>query len=107
MLGVHDWGGLIGLRWACDHPGAVAALVLSDTGFFGDGSGTCWRRRCAPRQGEQLVDGITSEAFGQHVEAGRQPGIGPMTRWTSTGGRSPTSRRRRGMLELYRSGEFP
>ena len=20
-LVVHDWGGLIGLRWACDHPG--------------------------------------------------------------------------------------
>ena len=23
-LVVHDWGGLIGLRWACDHPDAVA-----------------------------------------------------------------------------------
>src|SRR5688500_10073988 len=32
----HDWGGLIGLRWACDHPDAVWAIVASDTGFFPD-----------------------------------------------------------------------
>src|SRR5829696_4767793 len=31
---VHDWGGLIGLRWACEHPDAVEALVISSTGFF-------------------------------------------------------------------------
>jgi pimeloyl-ACP methyl ester carboxylesterase len=31
---VHDWGGLIGLRWACEHPDAVRALVISSTGFF-------------------------------------------------------------------------
>jgi haloalkane dehalogenase len=36
-LAVHDWGGLIGLRWACDHPGATSALVVSNTGFFPDG----------------------------------------------------------------------
>ena len=34
---VHDWGGFIGLAWACDHPDQVAALVISDTGFFSDG----------------------------------------------------------------------
>ena len=28
-LCVHDWGGLIGLRWACDHPDKVRALVIS------------------------------------------------------------------------------
>src|SRR5918998_5510268 len=36
-LVVHDWGGLIGLRWACDHPEAVSSLVISGTGFFSDG----------------------------------------------------------------------
>src|SRR5205807_2046237 len=36
-LVVHDWGGLIGLRWACDRPEAVRALCISDTGFFPDG----------------------------------------------------------------------
>ena len=34
---VHDWGGLIGLWWACEHPDAVEALVISSTGFFPDG----------------------------------------------------------------------
>src|SRR5829696_294839 len=32
-LVVHDRGGLIGLRWAYDHPDAVSALVISETGF--------------------------------------------------------------------------
>ena len=32
----HDWGVLIGLRWACDHPASVTALVISDGGFFAD-----------------------------------------------------------------------
>jgi haloalkane dehalogenase len=36
VLVVHDWGGLVGLAWACDHPDAVRALVLSGTGFFHD-----------------------------------------------------------------------
>src|SRR3954453_14363298 len=62
----HDWGGLIGLRWACDHPDNVWAIVASDTGFFADGK---WHGRAdamaTPGQGEQLVDGLTRESFGQ------------------------------------------
>src|SRR5436305_5376280 len=34
VLVVHDWGGLIALRWACDTPGAARGMVISDTGFF-------------------------------------------------------------------------
>ncbi len=34
---VHDWGGLVGLRWACEHPDAVRAPVISSTGFFPNG----------------------------------------------------------------------
>ena len=30
-LVVHDWGGFIGLAWACDHPDRVASLVISNT----------------------------------------------------------------------------
>ncbi len=33
---VHDTGGLIGLRWACNHPDAVAGMVITNTGFFPD-----------------------------------------------------------------------
>jgi haloalkane dehalogenase len=30
-LVVHDWGGLIGLSWACDHVDRILSLVISDT----------------------------------------------------------------------------
>src|SRR4051812_42880187 len=60
----HDWGGLIGMRWACDHPDAVWAVVASDTGFFADGR---WHAMAAalrtPGQGEELVDGMTRDNF--------------------------------------------
>ena len=36
VLVTHDWGVMIGLRWACDDPTAVRALVISDGGFFAD-----------------------------------------------------------------------
>src|SRR3954465_2479627 len=66
----HDWGGLIGLRWACDHPDNVWAIVASDTGFFPDGR---WHGMAdalrTPGQGEQLVDGLTRDAFGQMLSS--------------------------------------
>ncbi|MBM7692024.1 pimeloyl-ACP methyl ester carboxylesterase [Peribacillus deserti] len=30
-LVVHDWGGLIGLKWACDHPEDVLSIVVSNS----------------------------------------------------------------------------
>lgn len=33
-LVVHDWGGMIGLAWAVDHPERVARLVLLNTAAF-------------------------------------------------------------------------
>ena len=101
----HDWGGLIGLRWACDHPDAVWAVVAGDTGFFPDGR---WhglaRALRTPGQGEELVDGMTRESFEQllgSVSTG-------MTRdhldeYFKAFADEP---RRRGQLELYRSGDF-
>jgi len=32
-LVAHDWGGIIGLAWACQHPEKVARVVLADTVF--------------------------------------------------------------------------
>ena len=105
VLVVHDWGGLIGLRWACDHPDAVRALVISDTGFFADGQ---WHDLAlamrTPGTGEQLVDGLTREAFGglmHGVSAGMtKAAIDAYARVLST------PERRGAILELYRSGEF-
>src|SRR3954451_5394458 len=64
-LVVHDWGGLVGLRWACDNSGRTSAIVASDTGFFPDGK---WHGLAkgvrTPGQGEELVAQSTREGFG-------------------------------------------
>ena len=64
VLVVHDTGGLIGLRWACDHPDAVDGLVITNTGFFPDAE---WaeiaRTMRTPIQGEALVDSLSREGF--------------------------------------------
>ncbi|MGH2968744.1 MAG: alpha/beta fold hydrolase, partial [Solirubrobacteraceae bacterium] len=101
----HDWGGLIGLRWACDHPDAVWAVVASDTGFFPDGRwhgmGQAMR---TPGQGEELVDGMTREGFAGLLGS-ISSGIGDaeIDEYFKAFADEP---RRRGQLELYRSGDF-
>jgi haloalkane dehalogenase len=105
VLVVHDWGGLIGLRWACEHPEAVRALVISDTGFFPDGRWHAMAKTMrTPEEGERLIDGIAREQFGQ------------MLRSVSTGMTDEAldhyfqayadEPRRRSQLDLYRSGDF-
>jgi haloalkane dehalogenase len=104
-LVVHDWGGLIGLRWACDNPGAVCALVISQTGFFADGK---WhglaRMLRTPGTGEELVNGITREAFGVGLRE-QSPSIDDRALDEYFKAFADEDRRR-GQLELYRSGEF-
>jgi haloalkane dehalogenase len=104
-LVVHDWGGLIGLRWACDHPAAVAALVISDTGFFADGK---WRGPGeilrTEGQGEQFVHGVDRDGFAQMLGA-VSTAITPdaVDEYFKAFGDED---RRNGQLELYRSGDF-
>jgi haloalkane dehalogenase len=104
-LCVHDWGGLIGLRWACDHPEKVSALIISATGFFPDGKwhGLAQAMR-TEGEGEQIVDGATREAFGEMLAA-VAPGItdAALDEYFKAYA-DPV--RRRGQLELYRSGDF-
>ena len=104
-LVVHDWGGLIGLRWACDHPEAVSALVISDTGFFPDGR---WHGMAkalrTPGTGEELLENLDRDAFAGLL---RQLGSGfddaaVDEYWKAFA----DDERRRGQLELYRSGDF-
>jgi haloalkane dehalogenase len=104
-LVVHDWGGLIGLRWACDHPDAVWALGISSTGFFADGQ---WHGLAQAMQvegqGEQLVDGMTEEAFaGMLGQLSSGIGAEDAREYFKVFG---DEARRRGQLELYRSGDF-
>jgi haloalkane dehalogenase len=102
---MHDWGGLIGMRWACEHPDAVDALVISATGFFPDGK---WHGMAKalkePGTGEQVMDGFTREGFEAVM---RQSSDGMSAEaieeyWKGFG----DDARRRGHLDLYRSGDF-
>jgi haloalkane dehalogenase len=104
-LVTHDWGGLIGCWWACEHPEAVSALVLSATGFFPDGRwhGIAEAAR-TPGTGEEMVEGMTREGFAAVL---RQNGSGFDDEaideyWKCFGDEA----RRRGQLEFWRSADF-
>src|ERR687897_1522760 len=105
VLVVHDWGGLVGLRWACEHPGAVRALVISSTGFFPNGK---WHGMAKalrePDTGEQLIAGIEGEGFAalMHQSSSGISDEAIAEYWKAY----VDETRRRGQLELYRSGDF-
>ena len=104
-LGLHDWGGLIGLRWAFDHGSPVSALILSNTGFFADAQ---WhnlaRALRTPGQGEQLLNNLTKDALATMLRdvGGRLSDEAIDEYWKAF----ETPEGRIGMLELYRSGDF-
>jgi pimeloyl-ACP methyl ester carboxylesterase len=104
-LVTHDWGVPIGLRWACDNPGAASALVISDGGFFADRR---WHDLAntmrTPGEGERLMASYTREGFGQALRGG-STGIDDDALeeyWKAFNGDA----RRKGHLDLYRSGDF-
>jgi haloalkane dehalogenase len=102
VLVVHDTGGLIGLRWACDHPDAVAGLVITNTGFFPDIE---WieiaKTMRTPIQGEALMDSLSREAFGALMqEASTEFDEEALDEYWKA---FTTAEGRRSMLELYRS----
>lgn len=105
VLVTHDWGVMIGLRWACDHPGIAQALVISDGGFFADRR---WHDLAnamrTPEEGEKLMQGFTREGFAA-VMRQSSSGMGDDAideYWKAFA--SEELRRRH--LDLYRSGDF-
>jgi haloalkane dehalogenase len=104
-LVTHDWGVMIGLRWACDHPGAASALVISDGGFFSDRR---WHDLAnvmrTPGDGERLIEGYTREGFAGAMGAVSN-GIDEEALTEYWKAFADDARRRR-HLELYRSGDF-
>ena len=60
---VHDWGGFIGLAWACEHADEVEALVISDTGFFSDGRWHGPAEAIRGEHGEAIVAAIDRGGF--------------------------------------------
>jgi haloalkane dehalogenase len=104
-LVMHDWGVMIGLRWACDHPGAASALVISDGGFFADRK---WHDLAnlmrTPGEGEKLIGAYTPEGLSAALRA-VSPGMSDEALaqyWKAFA----DDARRMGQLELYRSGDF-
>jgi haloalkane dehalogenase len=102
VLAVHDTGGLIGLRWACDHPEAVGGMVITNTGFFPDHE---WLQIAetmrTPIQGEALVDSLSREGFATLMEeASNKFDERALDEYWKV---FTTVEGRRGMLELYRS----
>jgi haloalkane dehalogenase len=104
-LVTHDWGVMIGLRWACEHAGAASALVISDGGFFSDRR---WHDLAnvmrTPGEGERLIRAYTKEGFDAALRAVSK-GMSDEALadyWKAFA----DDRRRLAQLELYRSGEF-
>ena len=104
-LVTHDWGVMIGLRWACDDPAAVRALVISDGGFFADRR---WhdlaKAMRTPGVGEELIGSSTRERFvaAMRGECAAFSDDALAEYWKGFA----DDVRRRGHLELYRSGDF-
>src|SRR5271168_458407 len=96
---------MIGLRWACEHPDAVNALVISDGGFFSDRR---WHDLAnvmrTPGEGEKLIASYTREGFGaaMHAVSSGMDERALDEYWKAFA----DDRRRFAHLELYRSGDF-
>ena len=84
---VHDWGGFIGLAWACENPDLVSALVISDTGFFSDGKWHGMAEAMRSPQGEEIMAGIDRDGFAGLIRA--DGATSPRRTSTPTGARSP------------------
>jgi haloalkane dehalogenase len=102
---MHDWGGLIGMRWACEHPDAVEALVISSTGFFSDGKWSGMAKALKePGTGERIMESFERDGFAALLRQ-QSPGMtdeAVAEYWKAYA----DDTRRRGQLELYRSGDF-
>jgi pimeloyl-ACP methyl ester carboxylesterase len=105
VLVVHDWGVMVGLRWACDHPGAARALVISDGGFFAD---RVWHDMAnlmrTPGEGERMMEQMDRDAFGAFLRQASAAFDDEALDEYWKGGATLELRLRH--LELYRSGDF-
>jgi pimeloyl-ACP methyl ester carboxylesterase len=104
-LVLHDWGGLIGLRWACDNPGVASAIVVANTGFFPDGR---WHGMAnmlrTEGEGEKLVSELDRTGMTRMLRAvGRGFGDQAIDEYFKA---FTTEEGRQGILDLYRSGDF-
>ncbi|MDQ3572059.1 MAG: alpha/beta fold hydrolase [Actinomycetota bacterium] len=101
---VHDWGGFIGLAWACEHPDLVSALVISDTGFFADGRWHGMAEMIRGDEGEAIMAAIDRDGFAGLLRADGAPFADEQidAYWRPF----ESGRGRQATLEFYRSMDF-
>jgi len=104
VLIVHDWGGLIALRWACEHPDAVRGLVLMSTGFFADGKWHGFAQAMRSGQVDEMFESMDRDGFAGILQQA-EPNAAPDALDEYWKGFSTPERRRAG-LALYKSGNF-
>ena len=103
-LVVRDWGALIGLAWACEHPEAVSALVISSSGFFPDGKWHGLAQTLRSDEGEAVIANFTPELLAETMK-NLAPGI------TDDAAAEfakcvADDVRKQGVLDFYRSMDF-
>lgn len=105
VLVVHDWGGFVGLAWAAEHPDEVAAMVISDTGFFSDGRWHGIAEAIRGEGGEELLAALDREGFAGLLQGAgggfEDADVDAYWRPFEEGGRARTA-----TVEFYRSMDF-
>jgi menaquinone-9 beta-reductase len=101
-LVVHDFGGPWGLRWAADHPEALASITLVGTGLF---QGYRWHQLArlwqTPRRGEALMASSNRWALHTSLQVGAPRGL-PRS-YTEHVHATMDRDTRRAILALYRA----
>jgi len=103
-LVLHDWGGLIALRWALDVGLRPRALVLSSTGFFADARWHGLGETLRGPMGERTLVHMTHGTFSSMLRAACPAAGEAMVEacWKGVADEP----RRRAVLALYRSADF-
>ena len=103
-VAVHDWGGFIGLAWACSNPDRVDALVVSNTGFFADGRWHGMAKLLRSEQGEEIIGALDRDGFNRLMNAnGEVFSTEDLDAYWAPFAEEAEGRGQRATLEFYRS----
>jgi pimeloyl-ACP methyl ester carboxylesterase len=105
-LVVHDWGGIIGLLWACKYPQRVARIVLMSAPFTHLYRWHFWARIWrTPLLGELSMAAMNRPVFLHEMRRGSRK-LGPAQLDAVWRGAPARASARNVILRLYRSADF-